>query len=470
MCDPRCDEIHISDASGSRSILPRYIPSACKGRSMENMTFTELKLSAPLLKAIQAEGYERPTPIQAQAIPHLIEGRDLIGCAQTGTGKTAAFALPMLNRLSLDRRRVEPRCTRALILTPTRELAAQVGESFKSYGKFTGLKHALVFGGVNQGFQVKSISRGVDILVATPGRLLDLINQRHIFLKDVEMFVLDEADRMLDMGFMPDIKKIIAMIPKKRQTLLFSATMAPEIKRLAEGLLTDPINITVAPPASPIETIDQRVLFVDETNKRALLSEIVKSPDTNRMLVFTRTKHGADRLVKQLGQNAVLARAIHGNKSQSARTAALEDFRRGKFMILVATDIAARGIDVDNISHVINFDLPNEAESYVHRIGRTARAGKKGTALSFCSASERGYLKDIERLIKRAIPIDMANPFHCEAAATSNSKSAGKRYGVSPRNQNNPNRKGKTGFKSGKWSKPRNDRRGPTPNRAAIAN
>jgi ATP-dependent RNA helicase RhlE len=402
---------------------------------MQNQSFEELKLAAPITRALKDEGYKMPTPIQAQAIPHLLCGRDLIGCAQTGTGKTAAFALPILHRLSVERRRAAPGSTRVLVLTPTRELAAQVSQSFRTYGRHLGLTHALVFGGVGQGPQVKSISRGVDVLVATPGRLLDLMNQRHVSLSNVEVFVLDEADRMLDMGFLPDMKRVIAKLPRKRQTLLFCATMAPEIMGLAEGMLVNPVNVAVAPPASTVESVDERVLFVDEGNKRALLSELLKDPEISRALVFTRTKHGANKLVKQLGQAAIRADAIHGNKSQTARTAALEDFRAGRCRVLVATDIAARGIDVDDITHVINYDLPNEPESYVHRIG-----------ISFCGAGERLYLRDIERLLKRPVPVSKDHPYHCTKAANSTAAAPA----VSPRNRYNPNRRGRTGGRSGK--------------------
>lgn len=387
-----------------------------------------------------AEGYERPTLIQAAAIPHLVAGRDLIGCAQTGTGKTAAFALPILQKLSMDRKKVPPRSARVLVLTPTRELAAQVSESFRTYGRYLHLNHALVFGGVGQGPQVKALSHGADVLVATPGRLLDLMNQRHAVLSGIEIFVLDEADRMLDMGFLPDIRKVIAALPRKRQTMLFSATMAPEIVKLAEGILIDPVNVAVTPHASTVESVEEHILFVDEANKRALLTELLKSPQINRALVFTRTKHGADRLVKQLERAGVDAKAIHGNKSQTARTAAMESFRKGHCRVLVATDIAARGIDVDDITHVINYDLPNEPQGYIHRIGRTARAGAAGIAISFCGSSERSYLRDIERLLKRTIPVRQDHPYHCERAAKGDV--------VSPRNRDNPNRKEKKGVMS----------------------
>lgn len=414
-----------------------------EGCEMKNQSFNELGLAPPIFRAIVAEGYERPTPIQAVAIPHLLLGRDLIGCAQTGTGKTAAFALPILHRLMASRKKALPRGARVLVMTPTRELAAQVSDSFKTYGRHLDLTHALVFGGVGYAPQVNSISRGADILVATPGRLLDLMNKKHIVLSGVEVLVLDEADRMLDMGFLPDIKKIIAAVPKSRQTLLFSATMAPEILRLAEGILTNPVNVAVTPSASTVDTVEEHILFVDETDKRALLTELLKSPEIDRALVFTRTKHGADRLVKQLGHASVDARAIHGNKSQSVRTAALESFRKGRCRVLVATDIAARGIDVDDITHVINYDMPNEAQSYVHRIGRTARAGASGIAISFCGVTERSYLNDIERLLKRRIHVRQDHPYHSESAANA----TGGR-GVSPRNANNPNRGGGKGVMS----------------------
>lgn len=385
---------------------------------MEKRTFNELNLSPQILRAITEEGYKTATPIQAEAIPHILSGSDLIGCAQTGTGKTAAFALPILQRLSASRKRPQAGTARALVLTPTRELAAQIGENFRNYGRHLGLNCALVFGGVSQKPQVKALSKGVDILVATPGRLLDLMCQRHVNLSKIEIFVLDEADRMLDMGFLPDIRKVIATLPRDRQSLLFSATMSQTIMKLTETILTDPVKITLAQPESTIESIDERVLFVDESDKRSLLTEVLKAPETKRTLVFTRTKHGADRLVKHLGQEAVKARAIHGNKSQNARTAALDDFRTGRCHILVATDIAARGIDVDRISHVINYDMPNEPESYVHRIGRTARAGAVGTAISFCGRSERLYLRNIERLLKRTVPVFNDHPYHSESIAS----------------------------------------------------
>lgn len=379
---------------------------------MKRLTFKELNLDEKVYRAVKAQKYDTPTPIQAEAIPHLLKGRDLIGCAQTGTGKTAAFALPILDRLSKNRTKAAPRSARVLVLTPTRELAAQVSESFRTYGKFLGLSHALVYGGVGQQPQVQTLSRGVDILIATPGRLLDLMRQGHLKLNTIEVFVLDEADRMLDMGFIPDIKKVIAALPKKRQALLFSATMAPQIRSLAETLLDRPISVSVAPPAATAENIDERVFFVDDKNKRGLLTEVLNKPNVDRALVFTRTKNGANRLAKHLGHKA---NAIHGNKSQNARLSALKDFRSGKCNILVATDVASRGIDVTGITHVINYDLPNEPESYIHRIGRTARAGATGSAISFCTIGEKSYLRDIERLLKRPVPKCKEHSFHSEA-------------------------------------------------------
>jgi ATP-dependent RNA helicase RhlE len=370
-------------------------------------SFAELDLIEPIQRAIRAQNYAIPTPIQAQAIPHLLTGRDLLGVAQTGTGKTAAFALPMLQRLAADaaKKPAGPRFTRSLILTPTRELAIQIADSFRDYGKHLGLRHTVVYGGVGQKPQVDALARGVDILVATPGRLLDLMNQGFLRLDKIEIFVLDEADRMLDMGFIHDIRKVIAKLPKERQTLFFSATMPPDIARLAASILRDPIEVAVTPVASTVERIDQRVLFVDRANKRALLAELLKDKAIDRVLVFSRTKHGANKVAEDLAKRHISAEAIHGNKSQTARQRALENFRAGKIRVLVATDIAARGIDIDGITHVINFDLPNVPESYVHRIGRTARAGADGIAISFCDSEERAFLRDIEKLIKQRVPV-----------------------------------------------------------------
>lgn len=381
-------------------------------------TFSNLQLIEPILRAVEQENYTTPTPIQAQAIPHLINGHDLLGCAQTGTGKTAAFALPILQRLYLDRKKTAPRTTRTLVLTPTRELAAQIGESIRVYGRHLGLTHTVIYGGVGQTPQEKALSHGVDILIATPGRLLDLMQQRFITLAQIEVFVLDEADRMLDMGFIQDIRKIIATLPKQRQTLMFSATMPPDIARLAETILNKPVRVEVTPVASTAERIEQSVMFVDRAHKSALLGEALKDPAIDRALVFTRTKHGANRLVKQLGNIRVQAEAIHGNKSQSARERALHNFRNGHTRVLVATDVASRGIDIDGITHVINYDIPNDPESYVHRIGRTARAGASGTAISFCSSEERPFLRDIEKLIRCQVPVVSDHPFSSTTASS----------------------------------------------------
>jgi len=382
-------------------------------------TFTELKLSAPLLQALATEGYETPTPIQAQAIPPLLEGRDLLGIAQTGTGKTAAFALPLLQRLTSTDRRAGPRSVRALILTPTRELCVQILDSFRTYGRHLRLSRAAVYGGVSQGPQVHNLSRGLDVLVATPGRLLDLMNQGQVRFDSLEAFVLDEADRMLDMGFIVPVKRIVAKLPKERQTLLFSATMPQAVHGLVASLLKEPVRVEVTPVATTAERISQRVHFVEKANKRALLQHLLSDQAIARALVFARTKHGANKVAEQLARSGVRTDAIHGNKSQNARQKALEDFRNGKVRVLVATDIAARGIDVDGITHVINFDLPNEPESYVHRIGRTARAGAEGIAISFCDAEERAFLRDIEKTIRQEVAVDSDHPFHAAHIADS---------------------------------------------------
>jgi ATP-dependent RNA helicase RhlE len=363
-------------------------------------SFDGLGLAEPLQLALKTENYLKPTPIQAQAIPLLVEGRDLLGIAQTGTGKTAAFALPILHRLSEQRLRRMPGRPHALILAPTRELARQIDDRFRAYGRKLALRSAVIFGGVGQGQQVKALQQGVDILIATPGRLLDLFSQRHVSFDQVSILVLDEADRMLDMGFIRDVRKIVAACRKERQTLLFSATMPPDIAKLAAEVLRNPARVDVSPATVTVERIDQRVYFVPAQGKRGLLTELLADPEMSRVLVFTRTKHGADKVCKFLRQTGVAAEALHGNKAQNARVRALDAFRGGRARVLVATDIAARGIDVPGISHVINYELPNEPESYVHRIGRTARAGAGGTALSFCDGSERAYLKDIERLTR----------------------------------------------------------------------
>ncbi|HYO87994.1 MAG TPA: DEAD/DEAH box helicase [Candidatus Limnocylindrales bacterium] len=381
------------------------------------MHFQDLSLIEPLLRAVRAEGYETPTPIQERAIPYVLAGRDLIGCAQTGTGKTAAFALPILQHLTEKPASSGRRAIRTLVLSPTRELATQIADGFKAYGRHTGLRPIVVFGGVGQQTQVDALRRGPDILVATPGRLLDLMNQGHVNLKSVEVFVLDEADRMLDMGFIHDVRKIIAALPSKRQTLLFSATMPQAIQELADQMLVDPVKVEVTPSATTVETIDQSVYFVVKNEKRALLEHLLRDAGIRRALVFTRTKHGANKLAEQLERAGIGADAIHGNKSQSAREKALSDFKRGNIRVLVATDIAARGIDVDDVTHVINYELPNEPESYVHRIGRTARAGASGTAYSFCDAEERAYLHDIEKLTRQQIMVVTDHAFAADFSA-----------------------------------------------------
>lgn len=373
------------------------------------MQFEDLKLIDPLLRAVRAEGYTTPTPIQEQAIPHALEGRDVLGCAQTGTGKTAAFALPILQRLSAAPRR--DRSIRVLVLAPTRELATQIGDSFRAYGRYTPSKQVTIFGGVGQNPQIEAIRRSPEILVATPGRLLDLMNQGFIKLDRVEILVLDEADRMLDMGFIHDVRRVIAAVPRKRQTLFFSATMPREIQALADNILTNPVQVAVTPIASTVDTIQQSVFFVDKKDKPALLEHLLADQAIKRTLVFTRTKHGANKVVAQLERVRIQAEAIHGNKSQSARERALSNFKSGRTRVLVATDIAARGLDVDDITHVINYDLPNEPETYVHRIGRTARAGASGVAFSFCDNDERPYLRDIERLIRLRVPAAPNHPY-----------------------------------------------------------
>ena len=373
--------------------------------------FAELALTEPLMQAVKDAGYEIPTPIQAQAIPYLLAGRDLLGLAQTGTGKTAAFVLPLLQRLMADRKRALPKSARALILTPTRELAVQIGDSIRTYGRHLPIRSTLIFGGVGQNPQVNTMRKGIDVVVATPGRLLDLINQRHVTLDSVDVFILDEADRMLDMGFIRDIRKIVALVPAKRQTLLFSATMPNDVADLAKGLLSNPVRVEVVPQATTAERIEQRLFFVDKAKKRNLISHLLSDPKMTRAIVFTRTKHGADRLTEQLEKDGFQAAAIHGNKGQGARQQALNSFRKGGIKVLVATDIAARGIDVDDISHVINYDLPMEPESYVHRIGRTARAGAAGIAYSLCDREERGLLRDIERVIRNKLQVVTDHPF-----------------------------------------------------------
>lgn len=376
------------------------------------MSFQELNLIEPILKALQSEGYTQPTPIQEQAIPSILQGNDLLGCAQTGTGKTAAFAIPMLQFLHRPHQNIKAqRPIRALVLTPTRELAIQIEESFKAYGSHLPLRYLVIFGGVGQKPQTDALQKGVDILVATPGRLLDLMNQGFISLKDLEIFVLDEADRMLDMGFIHDVKRVIAKLPAKRQTLFFSATMPKEIQVLADTILNNPVKVEVTPVSSTAEKIQQQVFFVEKSNKRHLLYHILQDKSIESVLVFARTKHGSDRIAKELGKTGIKAEAIHGNKSQNARQRALTNFKSKATRVLVATDIAARGIDVDELAYVINYELPNIPETYVHRIGRTGRAGLSGTAFSFCDAEEKAYLNDIEKLIGIKIPVTEDHPF-----------------------------------------------------------
>lgn len=384
------------------------------------MSFEELMLTEPLLLALKTEGYTQPTPIQEKAIPVVLQRKDLLGCAQTGTGKTAAFALPILQLLDSEKRRDQGgRVIRALIVTPTRELAIQIRESFATYGKHTSLRCQVIFGGVSQGAQTTALKSGVDILVATPGRLLDLIDQKFISLRDLSIFVLDEADRMLDMGFIHDVRKIITKLPAKRQSLFFSATMPEEIQRLASTILVNPVKVEVAPVASTSNLIKQSIYFVDKPDKRHLLVHLLKEHEIASALVFTRTKHGADRVCRDLNKAGVKAAAIHGNKSQNARQDALRSFKNKTLRVLVATDLASRGIDVEELSHVINFEIPNIPETYVHRIGRTGRAGVNGVALSFCDSEEREYLKDIHKLMSIRIPVVDDHPFPMNQAMPS---------------------------------------------------
>ena len=375
------------------------------------MKFNELNLLEPILNALTKQGYTEPTPIQQQAIPYVLEGRDVMGCAQTGTGKTAAFAIPIIQRIHASKQADNSNKIRALIVTPTRELAIQIEESFKNYGSELKLRYTVIFGGVNQTQQVNRLKNGVDVLIATPGRLLDLQQQGFIKLGNLEIFVLDEADRMLDMGFIHDVKKIIKLIPAKRQTLFFSATMPKEITSLANSILTDPVKVEVNPVSSTAEMIEQALYYVDTPAKKDLLVHVLKETTAPSVLVFSRTKHGADKIVKLLAKNKVTAEAIHGNKSQNARQRALSNFKDKTSRVLVATDIAARGIDIDELSFVINYDIPNIPETYVHRIGRTGRAGASGIAVSFCDKEERKYIRDIQKLISLEIPVVNNHPF-----------------------------------------------------------
>ena len=407
---------------------------------MTNSTFASLGLSEPLLRALASENYTTPTPIQVRAIPALLAGRDLLGIAQTGTGKTAAFGLPLLQRLAENKARADHRGTRALILAPTRELAVQIDVSLKTYGRHLGFRHAVILGGVNQNPQVNAMKQGVDILVATPGRLLDLVKQQHIRLDGVTTLVVDEADRMLDMGFIRDVRKIVSMLPKKRQSMLFSATMPDDVVKLVGDMLHQPERVEVSPPTKTADKIDQRVIHIEQKDKRALLSHLLKDDKFKRVIVFTRTKHIANRVSEHLEKSGFSADAIHGNKSQNARQRALDNFKSGQVRVLVATDIAARGVDVDDISHVINFELPNEPESYVHRIGRTARAGTEGIAISFCDPSERGYLRDIERLVKRQIAV-ITHDLPAGSLAPANANEERRPHRPNERNYKNPKRR-----------------------------
>ena len=406
---------------------------------MNMSDFQSLGLSEKLLQAVKNEGYTSPTPVQEQSIPPLLAGRDVLGVAQTGTGKTAAFALPVLQVMSRSRPQGK-RFVRALVLSPTRELAAQIDERFSAYSEHLDIRHRVIFGGVSQNPQVRALQRGLDILIATPGRLLDLIGQGHIDITKVEFFVLDEADRMLDMGFIRDIQKVLKLLPQRRQNLLFSATMPTSISNLAGSFLNDAVMVDVSPKELTVEKIEQKIMFTRKSDKRTLLVKIIKEERVSKGLIFTRTKHGANRLVKQLDQSGIDAVAIHGNKSQGARTKALASFKKGNIPILVATDIASRGIDVEGITHVFNYDLPNEPESYVHRIGRTARAGRSGIAYAFCDDTESGYLVGIQQLIGKDIPVDDSHQFHYAGAIPKPGQKPGKikdgKGGGRPRNHN----------------------------------
>ncbi|HLG03280.1 MAG TPA: DEAD/DEAH box helicase [Bacteroidia bacterium] len=405
------------------------------------MSFEQLNLITPILTALKQEGYSIPTPIQRQAIPVVLDGKDLLGCAQTGTGKTAAFAIPVLQLLTQIPAPQGRKSIRALILTPTRELAIQISESFTAYGRHTGLKNTVIFGGVGQKPQTDTLRNGVDILIATPGRLLDLINQGFVRLQHIEFFVLDEADRMLDMGFIHDVKKVIAKLPSKRQTLFFSATMPLEIQKLSSSILSNPQKVEVSPTSSTAETVEQTVYFVEKSDKRKLLVSLLKDHTITTALVFTRTKHGADRVTRDLAAAGINAEAIHGNKSQTARQRALKNFKTKKTRVLVATDIAARGIDVDDLTHVINYEIPNIAETYVHRIGRTGRAGASGIAISFCDQEERAYLRDIQKLIGKQVPV-ATHAFNQSTEMPVNSTPADKQpYDNSGKRKNNSRNK-----------------------------
>ncbi len=385
---------------------------------MTPTTFEALPLAAPIQRALRERNYTTLTPVQAQSIPFLLEGRDLLGCAQTGTGKTAAFSLPILQALHEQQRGLRPRRARVLVLTPTRELATQVGESLRTYGRYLHIRHALVYGGVGQGPQVNALRKGVDVLVACPGRLLDLIGQGHIDLSGVEFFVLDEVDRMLDMGFLPDVKRIVSLLPENRQSLFFSATVPPPIINFARTILCDPATVSIAPETTTAEEVEQQVCFLEREDKRALLVQRLRAQGEGELaIVFSRTKHGSDKLARHLKQEGIGAEAIHGNRSQAQRDRTLNRFRKGNLPVLVATDVAARGVDVKDVTLVVNFDLPNEPEAYVHRIGRTGRAGATGNAVSFCSPEEREFLRDIEKLIQQSIPVEENHEWHLDSLA-----------------------------------------------------
>jgi ATP-dependent RNA helicase RhlE len=418
------------------------------------MTFEDLRIVPPILKALAAQGYTQPTPIQAQSIPILLRGKDLLGCAQTGTGKTAAFSIPVLQNIYLDQQNSPQKGLRkikALIVTPTRELAIQIGENFTAYARYTGIRNTVIFGGVKQGNQTQALKKGVDVLVATPGRLLDLMQQGFISLKHIEYFILDEADHMLDMGFIHDIRKLIAKVPEQRQSLFFSATMPPSIVTLSQKILGDYESVTIQPEQATAERVEQGVYFVSKPDKRKLLVHLLKEKPTQSVLIFSRTKFGADKIVKMLKKSEIKAEAIHGNKSQGARQRTLKDFKTGRVNVLVATDIAARGIDVDDLALVINYDLPNVSETYVHRIGRTGRASASGVALSFCDKEERAYLRDIEKLIKQSIDVITDNPFVEEYTESSHKKAS------KPQNsRNNRNGRSGSGNKGGSGNKKRN--------------
>ncbi len=397
-----------------------------KKNHSDTKNFSDLKLLPELLKTISAEGYDKPTPIQSAAIPTILMGKDLLGIAQTGTGKTAAFSLPLLQNLMGTKGGLTPKSPRSLILVPTRELAVQVHKSLETYGRGLSMKYAVIYGGVGQAQQVQSLARGVDVLVATPGRLLDLLNQKYLKLDKVEIFVLDEADRMLDMGFYRDIKQVLPLLPKKKQNLFFSATMPRDVQDLAHSILTEPIKVSVTPQSTTVEKIDQKVLFVKRENKMKLLLHLLENNDLYKVLVFVDMKHMANKVSDQLVKNKISSTAIHGNKSQGARQRAIEDFKKDKIRVLVATDIAARGIDIDGITHVINFDLPHIVESYVHRIGRTARAGTTGEAISFCTDYEKSYLFAIEKQTRARIAVEAQHPFHAAEVSTAKTMSVGK--------------------------------------------